>query len=46
MMTKKNNEKTKIDMRMFWKITIALLLLAGGYTTSLLLLMKYIGISM
>jgi hypothetical protein len=46
MNTKKNTSETKFDLYTFWKITIALLLLAGGYATSLLLLMKYIGTSM
>ncbi len=45
-MTTKNRKERKTDMYTFWKITIALLLLAGGYATSLLLLMKYIGTSM
>jgi len=27
----------------FWKITITFLLLAGGYTTALLLFMNFIG---
>jgi hypothetical protein len=45
-MTDINREKNRLAITDFWKITIALLLVACGYTTSLLVLMNYIGENM
>ncbi|MFQ6102985.1 MAG: hypothetical protein ACE5OP_01690 [Candidatus Glassbacteria bacterium] len=42
-MLKDKKKKARIDMMAFWKITIELLLLICGYTTSVLILMNYIG---
>lgn len=45
-MLKQTKKSNSVDMTDFWKITIALLLLVSGYTTSVILLMNFIGHNM